>query len=403
MTRSKRWMILLSGIILNICLSGSNVFSVLSSQVVLDTGWNYGKVALAFIFYNCIDCVFAVVMGVLVSRFPLRLLLYLGATLFSIGWVLTGLAQSLSMFCFGFGVLSGTGCGLLYNFTATNAIKWFPDRKGFISGIMIGSSTIGPAFFAPLAAHLLKTMSVFSIWKLFGVMFGVLLFSVCWMISAPEAISSAPSHQVSPSSVPGEYCWRQMLKTPTFYRLFIVFVFASTPGVMLFGSVASVGQEQAGMSITQASIAVSLLAFSNFCGRLLLGYLSDKLGRYKTLVFAMSLCCFAILLLSQARQPALFFPCVCLAGLVGGAPMVLFPPITSERFGLKHSHLNYPIMFFAYGVSALTGPQLAAHFRDITGNYLLAFASAVIFLIAACILVLADRKMEQASTKHCLP
>ncbi|MDV0440950.1 OFA family MFS transporter [Methanorbis furvi] len=403
--KSNRWLVLLAGFIFNFCLSGTSAFSTFVSPVMDTTGWDMGSVTLAYTFYNIMICVFGIVIGVLGPRINSKLLMYVGATLFAAGWIITGFATEIWMFWLGFGIIAGIGGGCLYNFSVTNTLKWFPDKKGLISGLLLGGAAIGPVFSAPLATALLGDVGVMASYQIIGIIYGILMFAVGWMVSVPPANYKPDGWEPDTCGTSGaanvvstkDYTWNEMLKTPTFWLLFLVFAFACTPYMMMLSAVSTIGQQQAGMTLAMAAIAVSLLAISNFVGRLLFGAVSDKLGRYKTLLIAVAIDVIAIVMLGTITEPIPFMAVMCILGACGGALLVMFPPITSDNFGSKNSGLNYAIMFVAYSMAALIGPQLLAYFKNTTGAYTLAFSfSAGLMLVAGVILfiVMFKRKRE---------
>ena len=396
MQKQGRWQILLAGIVLNLCMSCINTFSAFVQPISALTGWEQGEVTLAYTLYNTLICVMGIVIGALGGRVRIRVLMYAGAGLYALGWIVAGCARTLGMLYLGFGVLAGMGAGSLYNYCITNTLKWFPDQKGTVSGILLAASALGPALCAPLTTVLLERMSVFAACRVFGLAFGVLMFLVGWLMCTPPEQSLTGQEGERADAAPRELTWRQMLQRSSFYQLFLVFAFACTPNMMLMGAVASIGQEQVGMSAAMASGAVALLALSNFCGRLFFGALSDRLGRYRTLLLAMGVCLAAVLLLSRAATVGFFLAAMCAVGACGGAVMVMFPPIISERYGARHSGLNYSILYTAYVVASLLGPQLSAYYRKATGSYAAAFVWAAAFLVAAgALLFRVSRKKRQ--------
>ena len=391
-----RYLVLLAGFVFNFCLSGTSAFSIFVRPMVEHTGWQQGEVALAYTIYNVMLCVFGIVIGAAGSHIRPRPLMYFGSLLFGAGWIVTSYASSLGVTYFGFGVLCGIGGGCLYNFSVTNTLKWFPDKKGFVSGLLLGGAAIGPVFTAPVATMVLEAHGVLAAYRVMGLIFLALMFCVGWMVQVPapgyrpEGWEPAAVTANAPSG--RDYTWKEMLSTPTFYLLYAILVCACTSSMMMLGAAASIGQEQAGMSAGMASLAVSVLAVSNFAGRMFFGSLSDKLGRYATLLLAMAVNTGAMLLLSRMTEPFGFIAVMALVGACGGALLVMFPPITSENFGVKNSGLNYSIMFSGYSIAAFIGPQLAAHYRA-AGSYGPAFAwAAGLTVLALALLLLVMRK-----------
>lgn len=395
-----RWLILLAGCAVNFSLSGTSAFSIFVSPMMELTSWSMSSITLSYTLYNLVLCITGIVVGTFAHKWKSWQVIYTGSVLFALGWLVTGFSTSVFMMQFGFGVLSGIGGGFLYNYTVTNVIKWFPDRKGFVSGILLGCAAVGPVFCAPVATAVLSSMGVLSAYKVMGCIYGVLLLVMGWMIRVPQddykpaGWNPQQGTQVSAASTTKDYTWKEMLGTKTFYILYIILACSCTSYMMMLNAAATIGKEQAGMSVAMATLSVTLLALSNFCGRMLFGTISDRLGRYKTCLLAMCINFAAMIAMSVTTVAVPFLILMCLVGACGGALLVMFPPITSEQFGVKNSGLNYSIMFSAYSVASLLGPQIAAHYRSL-GSYGPAFICAAGMTAFAAILLLLVMKMTK--------
>lgn len=396
-----RWLVLLAGFLFNFSLAATGTFSIFVSPLKDLLRESSGDITIAYNIYNIFLAIFGIVQGVIGPRMKARSQMYIGSTFFAAGWIVTGLGKSLTALYIGFGILTGIGAGLLYTFSVVNTSKWFPDKKGFVSGLLLGGIAIGPFFVAPFTTWILSQTSVFQAFIILGTIFGLLMYSVGWLVHVPPENYKPEGWEPSASSVAvsGEdYTWKQMMSTPRFYLLYLAFMFACTPSMMMLGSAATIGQEQAGMTPEIASLAVGLLAVANFFGRLFFGSLSDKIGRYKTLILALLICIAAVLFLSQQTNPVPFIVGMCFIGVSGGAFLVMFPPITSDNFGVKNSGLNYSIMFTAYSIASLVGSQLVAKFKEATGEYTMAFVvAAVLMAVAVAFVFPVMRRSERKS------
>ena len=385
-----RWFVLLTGCIVNFCISGPSTFSLFVKPIMDLTDWPMASVALSFTLFSVMLSVSGIAVGTFSHKVPAWSIIYFGSILFSVGWLLSGSATSVTMLQLCFGLISGLGSGAMYNFTVTNALKWFPDRRGFVAGLLLGCSAVGPVFCAPIASVIIRNLGVFATFKILGGFFAILLLSTSWLIRVPPADYRPPNWTPSPIAAAAlnarDYTWKEMLRTSTFYMLFLIFVLACTSSMIMLNLGAVIGQERAGMSMGMATLSVTLLALFNFTGRFLFGALSDKIGRYRTLLIALCFNFVAMLGLSFVTAAVPFLALMCLVGACGGALLVMFPPIVSERFGVKYSALNYSLMFTAYSTAALVAPLLASHYRD-QGNYTPVFIWAAGLTVVAAILL----------------
>ena len=390
-----RWLILIAGCVINFSLSGTSAFSIFVKPVMEATSWSMSAITLAYTLYNFVLCITGIVVGTFAHKWKPWQIIYVGSIFFAAGWLVTGMAKSVLVMQLGFGVLAGIGGGFLYNYTLTNVLKWFPDRRGFASGLLLGCSAVGPVFCSPVATAILSNIGVFNAYKILGLIYASLLLLFGWLIHtpAPDYKPDGWQPEAAKSAVVAtgkNMNWKQMLQTSTFYLLYLLyllFVGACTSYMMMLNAAAVIGQERAGMSPAMAALSVTLLAISNFCGRMVFGTLSDKIGRYKTLMIALSINFVSMLAMAVVKSAIPFLVLMCLVGACGGALLVMFPPIVSERYGVKHSGLNYSIMFSAYSVASFVGPQIAAHYRSL-GDYGPAFVWAACLTAAAFALLL---------------
>ena len=397
-----RWLVLLTGCIVNFSISAPSTFSLFVKPIMELTDWPMASIALSFTIFSVLLSVSGIAVGTFSHRVKPWAIIYFGSVLFSLGWILTGFSTSVTMMQLCFGLISGLGSGAMYNFTVTNALKWFPDRKGFVAGLLLGCSAVGPVFFAPIASTIIRTLGVMSTFTILGSFFAVLLLSTSWLIQVPPPDYRPPNWTPSPIAAAAlnarDYTWKEMLRTSTFYLLFLIFVLACTSSMIMLNLGAVIGQERAGMSMGMATLSVTLLALFNFTGRFLFGALSDRIGRYLTLLIALCFNFVAMMFLSTITTAVPFLAMMCTVGACGGALLVMFPPIVSERFGVKNSALNYSIMFTAYSTAALVAPLLASYYRN-QGNYgpvfIWAAGLTVVAGVLLFIIMLQNKKLER--------
>lgn len=392
-----RWLILLVLFINQICIGGSYAWSVFALPLTEANGWDYSQVTLAYsLLLLCISFV-GIAGGKLLDRFGARLLMIGSSVLWGLGWLLTGFAASLPQLYLFFGLFAGIGGGLFYNPAITTAVRWFPDKKGLASGMIVGAAGLAPLVLAPVATALLERYQVMNAFKILGVIFLAVAVSTTWLLDSP-APDWKPAGYLPPqptgARVGGrDYTWKEMMSTGLFYLLWLAFLGGSVSGLMVIGHVSGIGQELVALTPMQAAMMVGIMAVANFSGRMLMGMLSDKIGRFPTLMLAM--------IASIADLAALYFLVSGFAGFVAalvvmgvcfGGTLAVFPTVTSEFFGLKNMGLNYGVMFTGYGIAAIVGPMAAAALQGATGSYRGAFLfAAALNLMALVLLVIVSR------------
>jgi MFS family permease len=329
-----------------------------------------------------------VLAGRILPRIGPRPLAIAGGLLLGLGFVGGGLfGESFWVQLFCIGIIAGTGIGLAYVVPIAVCVKWFPDKKGLITGLAVAGFGFGATIWVKLAGSwfggLLNTTAVFglpgvqSVFVIYGVTFllFVLLGSMV-MVNPPEGY--VPAGWTPPDEGNGhdgglEFRARDMLRTPQFYILWTCFMFAGIAGLMVIYCIKLFGIDALeyrgianGGAIT--GTAMAWYAIFNGIGRIAWGSISDKLGRKCTIV-VMSALQGATMLMTYHVFISFgsVYGFIVVAALIGfnyGGSFALFPAITADYFGNKSVGSNYGWVFTAYGVAGLAGPLLAGYFKD---------------------------------------
>jgi OFA family oxalate/formate antiporter-like MFS transporter len=413
--KQNRWMIFIGAWIITFFIASSAIFSVFSTPLSRLHGWSLADINLSFSIYQLFLGVVGIFGGRYADKHGAVRLMYIGGLLFGAGWFLTGSSSSIPMLYLTYGVLAGTGAGTIYNATLATALRWFPDMRGKISGCLLAAAAFGPFVLAPATNALFARVGtdaagVTTTFRILGAMFFVCIAAVGWLINRapadyqPAGSSAKVSHAANPVkkaplSSTRNYEWSEMLRTPIFWVLFVTFMCAGTAGTMMISSTSIIAQTQIGLSSTVGALAVSVSTISNFTGRLTFGVLIDKLGDFKALLISLLLSSLALLLLGTATGSGLFFTCVVLLGFAFGAPLVVFPPITSRNFGSKNLGINYGIMFLGFTCANYVGPKIAASFKDATGVFTGAYFTASGIAAVGALIVITIIAYERKRTK----
>ena len=311
----------------------------------------------------------------------------MGGIVFGIGWALTAFATSIPMLYVTTGIIAGAGNGLLYNPSLNVALKWYPEKKGTMSGILLGAASLGPLVLAKVGAILCESFGTKG-FLFIGAAYTVLVLAVAWLVETPSAdykpegwTPAQQSANAVKDVAPGE-----MLRTGKFWIMLILFSIACTAGIMMIGSLSMIAQTQLEMTAIVASNMVVVNCLSNFCGRLIIGKLCDKIGNAKTLEIVLLITIVSLFGLRLAGTSVVAFViCLIFLGAAFGGVLVVYPPLTASQFGMKNQGMNYGIMFFGYAIGSLFGPQIAAKFVDSAAGtqayfnvYLIAMAVAFV-------------------------
>ncbi|MBP3039971.1 OFA family MFS transporter [Bacillaceae bacterium Marseille-Q3522] len=380
--KTNRWFVFVSAWIIIFFVASVAVFSVFSAPMTKMFGWSSSDFTLAYSYYMLIFSVVAIFAGRISDKFGAKKLMYVGGVLFGLGWFLTGYAQNLTHLYLAFGLCAGGGAGSIYNSALSTALKWFPDKGGKISGLLLSSAAIGPFIISPISNFFIEQYGVLNAFKILGILFMVAICAVAWLMdSAPANYRLEgwkPSEKQPNNMTNKDYEWKEMLATPLFYLLLLTLVCASIAGTMMVSSASVIAQEQVGLTAAVGAVVVSASTFANLVGRLCYGAIYDKIGDFKTLLLSLFMTIAALLLISIAKTMIFFIICIIFLGMAFGGLLVVFPPITRKSFGVKNLGINYAIVFLGYGGGSYVGPKIASYYRETTGTFTTAYILAAV-------------------------
>ncbi len=396
---SKRgWVVTFSGMGLNLALGTLYAWSVFGkqfSEAVDKGGFGWSKTAAALPYSIAIG-VFALMMipaGRLQDKFGPRIIATIGAVLMAIGMIVTSLSTpgSTLLAIIGFGILAGSGIGFGYASATPAAVKWFPPaKKGLIAGIVVAGFGLASVYVAPLSRYLLGAYGVNKSFWILGVAFGIVTLIITRFIQnpkvAPAPAKPNPAQQKVVASAQTDYVWSEMLRTPTFYLLWMEFTCGALAGLMIIGHLARIVAVQSNNQLQFGFIFVALLAVFNAGGRVLAGALSDYIGRVRTIFIVSVGQAIMMFFFSGISSITGFILGSAVVGICYGSCLSLFPSACADYWGTKNLGFNYGILFTAYGIGGLFGPILAGRIADSSGNYNMAYTIAAGLMIVAAIL-----------------
>lgn len=387
-------------------VSAANVFTVFDQPLQAATGGSASEVALALTLYQTVMALFGILSGRIVDKAGPRRLTFIGGAVFGAGWILTGFATNVPMLYLSYGLLAGAGNGLLYNPAINTALRWFPEKRGTMNGVLLCAASIGGIMLSKIGAVLNNNFGQKGF-----VYIGIGFLILSWTAGAlvrpvPPGWKPAGWEASDKGGAAGQevdYGPKQMVATPTFWLMLVIFAIAATSGLMLIGKLSAIVQTQLGFDAVTAANFVMINTAANLIGRLTTGKLCDKIGEVTTLAGIIVLTIIGLLGLSISTSPVVFAFFLCLLGASFGGVLVVFPPLTSRQFGLKNFGINYGIMFFAYAIASLVGPQIASQLIDTTAGvnaYQSAFhVAAAVAAVGLALLVLLHRADKTRKTE----
>jgi len=394
----KGWVVTFSGMGLNLALGTLYAWSVFGKQLTeaIDKGgFGWSKTAAAMPYSIAIGF-FALMMipaGRLQDKLGPGIIATIGAILMALGMIVTSFSSPGSPLpaIIGFGILAGTGIGFGYASATPAAVKWFPpEKKGLIAGIVVAGFGLASVYVAPLSRYLLGSYGVNKSFLILGIAFGVVMLIITRFIKNPPTpvapVKPNPGQAKAAPASQKDYAWVEMMKTPTFYLLWIEFACGALAGLMIIGHLAKIVAVQSNNTIQIGFIFVALLAVFNAGGRVLAGALSDSIGRIRTIFIVSVGQAIMMFLFSGASSITGFIIGSAIIGICYGACLSLFPSACADYWGTKNLGLNYGILFTAYGIGGVFGPILAGRIADSTGNYSMAYTVSAALMILAAVL-----------------
>ncbi len=408
---NRGWIVTFSGTGINLALGILYTWSVIKGGIPDSWGWTNADKALPYALACIFFSVAMIPAGKLQDKIGPRWVATLGGILTGLGCIMAGISgSSITGFVVGFGILAGLGIGFGYASTTPPAVKWFPPQKtGLIAGIVVSGFGIASVYIAPLATKLLNSYGVTlgdgTIEKgvsqtmiTFGIGFLIIVTLLAQFLQNPppaEKDATVSKAQTSASKSSADMNWKEIIKTSQFYVLWIMFFAGSAAGLTFISIAQDLGKKSLG---ELAFLAVVVMAIGNASGRILAGWVSDKIGRQWTLFITMTLQATALFVLYLVKGGGGWLPVITLIILIGGnygSNLALFPSAMKDFFGLKNFGLNYGLVFTAWGAAGLIMSWMNGRIKDITGNNNLTYFIIIALLLVGAGLTFVSRKLAR--------
>ena len=367
--------------------------------------WSLTQIAFAFSVFINLQVWVQPLEGWFVDKLGPRPFITVAGILCGVGWSLMGRASSLPELYFYYG-MAGIGAAFVYSCCIGSALKWFPDRRGAAAGLIAAGFGGGSAAFIPLISYLIRNYDYPTAFLVTGVIQGVVITIVAQFLRHPgpefkpaktvsvAATSAASRRNTESFSTP------QMLRTPHFYILYMMFVAMATGGLFVTANSSSLVKSW-GMTTAVLTTAVALNNVANGVARISWGWVSDRIGRENTMVVTFFLQALALIsVVTVGRTSSVMFTITLVfTYLTWGQIYSLFPSTNGDYFGSKNATSNYSFLYSAKGVASIIGAPIAAWLFGILGSWDAVFyGSAILAFLSGCTaLVLRTRPLPQKS------
>lgn len=388
----RAWAVTFAGTGINLALGVLYSWSVFAKALVDQLHWSKTASQLPYTLACVVFAICMIIAGRWLDRAGPRIVATVGGILAGSGMILASLSTSVTTITIGFGLIVGAAMGFGYAAPTPAAVKWFqPHKKGQISGLVVAGFGLASVYIAPMTNYLIKTYGVQRAFFIEGIFFLTVIVLLAQLLSFPPQENFVPFGGPPPEkraaaaaaiAARPDYSPSEMIRTPQFYLLWLMFCFAASAGLLIIGHLAKISQIQGG--INWGFLLVAVLAIANASGRIIAGWVSDRIGRTNTMLIVFSLQALNMFLFAHYKTPLTLLLGSVLTGLAYGSLLSLFPSTTFDFFGLKHAGLNYGLVFSAWGAAALIGPIIGGRAADLTGGYQASYIiSGILLLIAA--------------------
>ncbi len=391
---NRGWVVTFAGLGINLALGILYTWSMFKGAIEKDFGWDPKQLNDPYALCCLVFAAAMILAGRCQDKIGPRLTATIGGVLVGAGLILISTTNSYGVWLTGFGVLVGLGLGFGYSSATPPALKWFPPAKtGLIAGLVVAGFGLAPVYLAPTSDYLLAHYGVLKSMLIFGIAFTIIVCGLSQLLvnppagyvaASPGTANSGGAKAIAASSTPSE-----ILRTPTFWLLWLLYFIGSGAGLMVISSVSGMAKKTMG---TQAFIAVAVMAIGNAGGRIIAGLLSDKIGRKWTLMLVLAIqavLMFIAIPVTGSTDGAKYI-IVLLATFIGfnyGANLSLFPSFAKELWGLKNFGMNYGILFSAWGAGSLLS-IVAQRMKAASGSFDSSFIAAGVLLGAGALLTL---------------
>ncbi len=409
-----RWLIVIGAIMIQVALGAIYAWSAFTGALQSET-FAFSKTETQAIFSAGLAtfAVFTIIGGRLAKRYSPRNIALLGGVFLGLGYILASfVGASFPLKLLFLGVMGGAGIGLGYVVPIAVGVKWFPDKKGLVSGLAVAGFGFGafiwilianpPAVlgFNGLISGNFAIANVDMAFRIYGIAFlALVVLGSLVMVNPPQGwlpkgYKPPEEDKSGKKKFKIDLKPKEMLHTRQFYLLWMMFFIGALAGLMVIGNIqnfATSGTDGFAASMPDAQAkdiavigAALCLPIFNGLGRIIWGKVSDNLGRKKSII---AMCIFqGIMMLAffyTTVNPMFFYVAAALIGFNFGANFALFPAATADSFGSENVGLNYGFVFTSYGVGGIVGPILAGMVKDAGMSYMYAFIPAAILCFVA--------------------
>ena len=402
-----RWGIAIAAVIMQICLGAVYGWSVFVKPLQGTEHWTLKQVSLAFTLSVAFLGVGTVIGGLWQDRVGPRKVASVAGVIYGIGYIVSSFAvmhHSLSGLYFGYGVLSGLGMGMGYITPVATLVKWFPDRRGLMTGVAVCGYGAGALVMGPIAARSIQAYGVPPTFLGLGIVYMILVVAAAQFYANPPAgyvpAGYVPHTAVQRAAVKADFTVTEAMGTWQFWLLWFMLFLNVSAGIMIISQASPMAQQMVGMSVVEAAgLGVGIISIFNALGRVFWAWMSDMIGRARVYFLLYAIQAVIFFALPNIKSVGLFVACFAIIGLCYGGGFGTMPSFTADFFGAKYMGGIYGWILLAWGAAAIPSPIMIASVRQSTGAYGPAIRVIAVVLVCALVLPILARFRPQPKQK----
>ncbi|HWQ71827.1 MAG TPA: OFA family MFS transporter [Desulfitobacteriaceae bacterium] len=398
-----RWFVVIGALLIQVALGAVYIWSVFKAPLIEKFGWEPAATSLTYSITILMFAIGTIIFGKIQDKIGPKKVASIGGILLAIGLILSSFTTSVTWLYISFGVIGGLGIGAGYVCPLATCVKWFPDKKGLITGLAVAGFGAGALVFTPIAKSFITSVGILTTFTYLGIIFGIcVIVGAQFLKNPPPGYKPAGWNPPEPVSggtkaVGADYSTSQMMKTPQFYLIWVSYLFGAAAGLMIIGQALPIATAQ-GLNAALAVSAVMIVSVFNSLGRILWGTISDKFGRIRTLMLIFVICGITMICL-KLFVGTMILVGVSLVGFCFGGFLALYPSLTADFFGTKFLGMNYGTVFLSYGIAGVAGPMLYDLMKSPVAGQLSStpfVISGILCFISLILIVMAKPPVKQA-------
>jgi OFA family oxalate/formate antiporter-like MFS transporter len=404
-TSPNRWLIAGAGVVMQIALGAVYAWSVFRIPLTTSFGWTISEVTLTFTIAIFVLGFAAFVGGIWMRRSGPRKVALTAGVLYGLGVFLASFAGGHLwwLYC-SYGLIGGIGLGLGYIVPVATLVKWFPDKRGLITGIAVTGFGSGALITAPIATRLVATVGTLETFAILGVAYFVAVTGgALFMQNPPEGYRPpgwAPTAVQQRQRATRAYTLEEAIRSWQWYGLWTLLFLNTTAGIAIISQAAPMAQEITNVSAARAASLVGIISIANGLGRLLWAWLSDFIGRRSVFLLMFPLQAVIFWRLPSVQSFPAFAALAFLVLLCYGGGFGTMPAFAADYFGAENVGSIYGLMLTAWGFAGLLGPTLIATLRESRGRYNEALYVIAGLMLASAIIPIIVRPPTSGPAQH---